>query len=121
MSLQKNITIEYGKAKVPVVCNYHTITSCYIDSSLLPEFDGNGDIVKDGNPSTLVISSFVDKATYDANRGSTEFAIRNKIYSVPLMVMYVAQRVLGTVTPEDQAYDYVQSLGDEFSDAQRVP
>jgi len=117
MSFQKNLTFEYGEAKVNVLTTYHTITSCFIDSTLLPEFDGNGNIVSDGRQSLLTVSSFIDKQTYDDNRGSIEYSIRNKVYTVPMMVMYQAQRTLQPLTPEEQAQLYIQSLGDEFSDA----
>lgn len=121
MSLQKSITINYGVAEVPVVATYHTITSCFIDSSLLPVFDGQGQIIEDGNSSTLVLSSYVDQATYVANRGRTSHAIRNKTYSIPMMVMYQAQRILGTKSAEEQAYDYILATDPEFTGATIVP
>lgn len=121
MSLQKNITVEYGEAKVPVVCTYHTITSCFIDSTVLPVFDGQGNIIEDGSSSNLVLSSYVDQATYVANRGRKEFAIRNKVYTVPMMVMYMAQRFVGAKSAEEQAYDYILATDPEFSDATIVP
>lgn len=117
MSFYKPITIEYGVAKVPVVATYHTITSCTIDSGLLPVFDGNGNITEDGNPSILVISSYIDGASYLANRGRVEAAIRNKVYSIPMMVMYQSQRTMQSTTPEAQAYAYVRTIDPEFFDA----
>ncbi len=35
--------------------------------------------------------------------------------------MYMAQRVLGTKSAEEQAYDYIKAIDSELSDATDVP
>lgn len=120
MSFQKALTLTYGA--VEVVAEYHTITGITFNFRKLPEFDANMEIVDEGTKCFIEITSYTDKTTYDANRGDADKkGIRSKTYEVPFLVAIMSQRGLGTGTPEEQAYAYIKTIDQDFSDAQDVP
>lgn len=136
MSFEIPLTIEYGDAKVSVTANYHTFTKALIDTTLLPligpdpnfEPDPNDPnstapdiILDDGAMSEVHISSFESYQKYAQNRGSIDFAVRTKVYKVPMMVVYQIQRFPSQLSPEQQMYDYIRSIDQDFANAQDVP
>lgn len=120
MSFQKSLTMTYGA--VEVVATYHTITNISFNFRKLPLFDQNMDVVEEGTKCYIEITSFTDKATYDANRGDADVkGIRSKTYLVPFLVAIMSQRGMGVGTPEEQAYAYIKSIDLDFFDALDVP
>lgn len=98
------------------VAEFHTITQAIVNFSRLPDENGEG-----GSQSVVRISTFVNKAFYDANNGNADLAIKHRFIAVDLLdIAPIVRQADGTKSVEQHAYEIIQAKDPFFVDAQIV-